>query len=66
MKTHNAIEGEWLFSKIVILYFPNTKDALKFQQSPEYQHIAIDRKRGADSTIIIAQGRTLELKGNDL
>ena len=52
-------EGVWPYNKIVVLYFPSEEAALEFQESREYQDIAIDRNGGADATVILAKGMDL-------
>lgn len=51
-----VLEGEWPFSKIVVLRFPDEAGALRFSNDPDYAAIARDRKAGADGTVILARG----------
>lgn len=51
-----VLEGNWPFSKIVILRFPDEAEALRFAGDPDYVAIARDRKAGADGTVILARG----------
>lgn len=51
-----VVEGQWDREKIVILEFPDTVSADAFSASPEYEHIAMDRKAGADAVILRVQG----------
>ena len=51
-----VLEGDWPFSKIVILRFPDESEALRFANDPDYVRIAQDRKAGADGVVILARG----------
>lgn len=51
-----VLEGEWPFSKIVILRFPDEAEALRFANDAGYVAIARDRKAGADGVVILARG----------
>ena len=50
------LEGEWPRDKVVIMEFPDAESAMQFQQSPEYQAIAVDRKAGADAIVMTVRG----------
>ena len=56
----SEVEGQWPFDKLVILYFPNQGEALRFQKSPDYLRISEDRKAGAQATVLIAQGANIQ------
>ena len=51
-----VLEGEWSGDKIVILAFPDEAEARRFQDDPEYQAIASDRKAGADAIVVLLSG----------
>ena len=51
-----VLEGDWPFSKVVILRFPDEAEALRFANDPAYESIARDRKAGADGVVILARG----------
>jgi uncharacterized protein (DUF1330 family) len=51
-----VLEGEWPRDKVVIMEFPDAEAAREFQDSPEYQAIAIDRKAGADAVVLTVRG----------
>ncbi len=51
-----VLEGKWDREKVVLLSFPNEDAFRKFDQSPEYQHIAKDRKAGTDAVILLVNG----------
>ena len=42
--------------KVVIMEFPDAEAAREFQESPEYQAIAEDRKAGADAVVLTVRG----------
>ncbi|GEK67303.1 hypothetical protein PDE01_08230 [Paracoccus denitrificans] len=49
-----VLEGDWPFDKIVVLEFPSWDEAIRFESSPEYAQIAVDRKAGANAVVILA------------
>ncbi|MBI2720162.1 MAG: DUF1330 domain-containing protein [Rhizobiales bacterium] len=51
-----VLEGEWPHDKVVIMEFPDAEAAREFQESPEYQAIAVDRKAGADAIVMTVRG----------
>ena len=51
-----VLEGEWPRDKVVIMEFPDAEAAREFQESPEYQAIAVDRKAGADTVVLTVRG----------
>jgi uncharacterized protein (DUF1330 family) len=51
-----VLEGEWPRDKVVIMEFPDAEAAREFQESAEYQAIAIDRKAGADAVVLTVRG----------
>ena len=51
-----VLEGEWACDKVVIMEFPDAEAAREFQESPEYQAIAVDRKAGADAVVLTVRG----------
>ena len=51
-----VLEGDWPRDKIVILEFPDAAAAMAFHHSPEYAAIAVDRKAGADTAVLMARG----------
>jgi uncharacterized protein (DUF1330 family) len=48
----HVIEGHGGPDKVVLLEFPDQAAATEFQNSAEYQEIAIDRKAGADALVL--------------
>lgn len=51
-----VLEGDWPFSKVVILRFPDEAEAMRFANDPAYAAIARDRKAGSDGVVILAKG----------
>ena len=49
-------EGDWPRDKLVIMEFPDAEAAREFQESREYQEIAVDRKAGADAIVMTVRG----------
>ncbi|MGF1462038.1 MAG: DUF1330 domain-containing protein [Maricaulaceae bacterium] len=50
------LEGEWLGDKVVLMEFPDERQAMSWLQSPEYQVISEDRKAGARTTALLLRG----------
>ena len=51
-----VLEGDWPRDKVVIMEFPDAEAAREFQESPEYQAIAVDREAGADAVVLTVRG----------
>ena len=51
-----VIEGEWPFTRAVVIRFPSEEEARRWYESPEYQALSQHRWRGSKGTIIIAEG----------
>jgi uncharacterized protein (DUF1330 family) len=51
-----VIEGEWPFTRAVLLRFPDEPAARAWYESPEYQAIAEHRWRGSKGSIISFEG----------
>ena len=51
-----VIEGDWPYTRAVILRFPSETEALRWYESPEYQALAQHRWRGSKGTIIAFEG----------
>ena len=51
-----VMEGAWDREKLVILSFPSEASARAFLTSREYEEIARDRKAGADTLALLAEG----------
>ena len=50
------LEGNWVGDKVVLMEFPDERQAMDWLQSPEYQKIAEDRKGGATTTALMLKG----------
>lgn len=51
-----VLEGHWDRDKLVLLSFPDEDSFREWEQSPEYQEIAKDRRAGADTVSILVRG----------
>ena len=51
-----VIEGQWDREKLVLMSFPDEAAFRGWAQSPEYQDISKDRRAGADTLVLLAQG----------
>lgn len=51
-----VIEGQWGYQKVVLMSFPDEATFRGWVQSPEYQEISKDRRAGADTVVLLAQG----------
>ena len=50
------LEGDWLGDKVIIMSFESQKAAMRFLESPEYDEISKDRKAGANTIALLADG----------
>jgi uncharacterized protein (DUF1330 family) len=53
-----VIEGEWPYTKTVVIRFPSVEDAKRWYEAPEYQHVAQHRFRSTKTNLIIIEGRS--------
>ena len=53
-----VVEGEWPYTRTVVIRFPSEEEARRWYESPEYQRIARHRIRGARTNAVMV--RTLE------
>jgi len=51
-----VIEGEWPYTRAVLLRFPDEEEARRWYQSPEYQQLSQHRWRASTGTVIAFQG----------
>lgn len=51
-----VVEGASDREKVVIMSFPDEASFYAFVRSPEYEDIAKDRRAGADTVVLLAQG----------
>ena len=50
------LEGEWDFTRTVLISFPTREDALAWFNSPEYQELAKHRKQASTGPIMLIPG----------
>ncbi|MFX1538142.1 MAG: DUF1330 domain-containing protein [Promethearchaeota archaeon] len=51
------LEGEWFYSRVVIIRFPSVEAAEKWYHSPEYREIVRYRHNASKADAIIVKGR---------
>ena len=51
-----VLEGDWPFTRTVLVEFPSKEDALSWYNSDEYQLLAKHRFSASESNIIIVSG----------
>lgn len=51
-----ALEGNWDRDEVVMMSFPTETAARTFLQSPAYEEISVDRKKGADAVVLMVSG----------
>jgi len=49
----SAVEGTWPFDRTVLLSFPTREAALQWSNSPQYRAIAVHRRAGTTSNVVI-------------
>lgn len=52
----DLLEGDWYGDKVVILKFPNKRDAIKFMNSALYRDISTNRRAGANTVSLLLEG----------
>jgi uncharacterized protein (DUF1330 family) len=52
-----VLEGDWPFSRTVVIRFPDGAALDRWYRSPEYQALAEHRRRGSMANIVAVQGR---------
>lgn len=55
-ETPRYLEGGGPTQKVVLMSFPDEAEAGRFLDSPEYEAISVDRKRGADAVVLLVNG----------
>ena len=48
-----VVEGEWPYTRTVLIRFPSAEAARAWYESPEYQDIAQHRFRGAKTNAVV-------------
>ncbi len=52
-----VLEGEWAYSRVVMIEFPNEEEFRRWYESPEYQAIVTHRLKGAKcDTLLVGRG----------
>ena len=51
-----ALEGEWNYTRMVLLEFPSEEQARAWFESDEYQRLAQHRHAAADADIVLIKG----------
>ena len=52
-----VLEGRWNHSRIVMIRFPDRKEARRWYESAEYQQLVKYRHAASSSDVILAEGR---------
>jgi len=52
-----VIEGEWPYTKTVVIRFPSVEEAKRWYKAPEYQEVAQHRFRSTKTNLILIEGR---------
>ena len=53
----DVIEGEWPYTKTVVIRFPSVEEAKRWYEAPEYQEVAQHRFRSTKTNLIVIEGR---------
>lgn len=56
-----VIEGDWPFTRTVLLRFPSDADFRAWYDSPAYQALAQHRYRGSSAQLVLINGRDAKL-----
>jgi uncharacterized protein (DUF1330 family) len=51
-----VVEGEWPYTRTVVLRFPSADEAQRWYSSPEYQAIALHRFRASKGNAVLVEG----------
>ena len=51
------LEGDWPYTRTVLIYFPNETEAKKWYESVEYQQLAEYRRKASQANIVLVKGR---------
>ena len=51
-----VVEGDWPYTRAVVIRFPSAEEARRWYQSPEYQALSQHRWCGSKGAIVIAEG----------
>ncbi len=50
----SVLEGEWPYTRLVLIRFPDEAALRRWYDSPEYQRLAQIRHQAADGSVVIA------------
>jgi uncharacterized protein (DUF1330 family) len=53
-----VVEGEWPYTRTVLLRFPSADEARRWYESPDYQRIVQHRFRAADTNAVLVESLT--------
>ena len=56
-ESFEVIEGEWPYTKTVVIRFPSMEAAKRWYESPEYQEVVQHRFRAVETNLIFIEGR---------
>jgi len=51
-----VVEGDWPYTRTVLLRFPSADEARRWYESPEYQTLAQHRFRASKANAVIVEG----------
>ena len=51
------LEGEWPYTRAVVIRFPSEGELMRWYESPEYQSLTIHRWQASKADIIVVKGR---------
>ena len=54
-ETPEVVEGEWPYTRTVLIRFPSTEEARRWYASPEYQAIAQHRFRASTGNAVVIE-----------
>ncbi len=52
-----VVEGQWSYTRLVLIRFPDLKEARRWYDSPEYRTLAAIRDQTATSDVLFVEGR---------
>ena len=52
-----VLEGEWPYTRAVVIRFPNEEELKNWYESPQYQSLAKHRWQASEADIIVVKGR---------
>ena len=51
-----VVEGEWPYTRTVLIRFPSAEEARRWYEAPEYQALAQHRFRASRANVVMAEG----------